>query len=217
MRRQTLFSGLDPAWAAGDLRLDPKDLPARIAVTGDAGCPGTRAPTAVIDHNAVILSQAANGPVLSVPVRSYEAVLLAANAAGDGKAGIVLFHQNEDLSVPLCIANDFDTLREDWQLWGETLDKPLARATDVRVPGQPGIAPGRLAGLPAARAPRQQLLRGPAAGLPDQAPDRQPRMHPHPAARSGDHRARLTPGPIGKDHPCTARRSCGAPARSLIV
>lgn len=92
----------------------------------------------------MILSQAANGPVLSVPVRSYEAVLLAANAAGDGKAGIVLFHQNEDLSVPLCIANDFDTLREDWQLWGETLDKPLARATDVRVPANQASRLGAL-------------------------------------------------------------------------
>ncbi|MFN0262608.1 DUF6101 family protein [Tepidamorphus sp. 3E244] len=126
MRRQTLFSGLDPAWSAEDIRLDPTQLPARIAANGEA-VPGRRSPVAVIDNDSVTLAQAANGPFLKVPLKSYQSVLLADNASGDGKPGIVLFHENSEFNVPLCIANDADELQDAWQAWGEALGRPLAR------------------------------------------------------------------------------------------
>ena len=133
MRRQTLFGGLDPAWHAGPVRLDPNDLPVRVAVSGDAA-PGNVSPVATIGADAVTIARAANGPFLKVPVKSYEAVLLADNASAQGGAGVVLFHENEELNVPLCIANDGADLEEDWHAWGDVLDRPLVYAqTDGRM------------------------------------------------------------------------------------
>ena len=147
MRRQTLFGGLDPAWNAGHVRLDPKDLPARVAVGGDA-VPGDLSPAATIGTDAVTIARAANGPSLKVPVQSYQAVLLADNASGDGSAGVVLFHENGDLNVPLCIANDCADLEDDWQAWGEALDRPLVYA---QADGQVRSAESRLGALTVSR------------------------------------------------------------------
>ena len=146
MRRQTLFGGLDPAWA-GHVRLDPNDLPARVAVIGDAA-PGSVSPVATVGADAVTIARVANGPALKVPVKSYQAVLLADNASADGNAGIVLFHENEELNVPLCIANDRAGLEEDWHAWGEALDRPLVHA---EADGQVRAADSRLGALSVSR------------------------------------------------------------------
>ncbi|MCC0015896.1 MAG: hypothetical protein H6878_06260 [Rhodobiaceae bacterium] len=124
MRRQTLFGGLDPAWVAGAVRLDPNELPARIAAQGDSE-PGAASPVAVLDRTSVTIARSARGPFLKVPVASYAGVVLAASAAPGAGAGLVLYHETADFCVPLNVANEGDELEADWRTWGETLSRPL--------------------------------------------------------------------------------------------
>ncbi len=146
MRRQTRFGGLDPAWMAASVRLDPNVLPARIAANCDTQ------PVAVIEPKSVTLAPNAGGPFLQVPVGSYEGVVLAECASPGAGAGLVLMHDRADLSVPLCVANeqaglDAD-LEADWHAWGDTLDKPLLFA---EADGAVHAANGRLGALAVSR------------------------------------------------------------------
>ena len=137
MRRQTRFGGLDPAWAAASVRLDPDGLPARIAACGGAQ------PVAVIEPDAVTLARRAGGPFLRVPVGSYAGIVLATRAAPGAGAGLVLMHDTPDFCVPLCVANETADLEADWRAWGERLDQQLlfAEADGALHPAEAPLGP----------------------------------------------------------------------------
>lgn len=128
MRRQTAGTREVPEGTGRHVRLDPFDLPARVAFAGPARA-GAAVHTVVIDREAVMIHRTSTTGLplyISVPVSSYRGVLLSAREE-DGAARVVLrlLHANGDLGVPLLEADDADDVIADWRAWGSALGRPL--------------------------------------------------------------------------------------------
>jgi len=129
LRRQTQASA--QALADGSsraLRLDPLGLPVRY-VTEDESADG-HSRIVDIDHNRVLLLRSVSGVRmrLRIPLDGFLGVavrILIADKNDPCAAAITLEHRDPALSVALHIANDFDDIAAEWQLWGRVLGRPL--------------------------------------------------------------------------------------------
>ncbi len=129
MRRQTKAGA--HASAAGSsraLRLDPLSLPVRYATEDERADDCSR--VVEIDRNRVLLFRSVGGVRmrLRIPLDGFLGVAVRILTAGEGgfdEAAITLEHSDPALTVALHIAEEFDDLADEWELWGRVLGRPL--------------------------------------------------------------------------------------------
>ena len=128
MRRQIAAGASLPAGSSRNARLDPRTLPIRFSAD-DANADG-RTRTIEIDRERVLLSRTVHGVFmrLNLPLSAFLGVAVRLMPAGERReeaVAIVLEHRDNNLSVPLHVADDTDYLIADWQLWAKALGKKL--------------------------------------------------------------------------------------------
>jgi hypothetical protein len=121
-------TGLKPAWAGRDMRLDPFRLPqATTYATQDA----FGDVSFEIDRRRVTIHRLLEKSQLPVtvvlPANAFKGV--AARAIEDGEGAVTvtleLMHSDPMLSVPLLVAHDLDDVAADWRAWAEAYQLPM--------------------------------------------------------------------------------------------
>ena len=121
-------TGLKPAWAGCDLRLDPFRLPQAVSYAGRDDLGGV---TFTIDHRGVTMRRMLEGsrlPVsIALPARAFRGVAARAIEDGDGNVTVTLelLHADPMLSVPLLVAHDLDDVAADWRAWSDAYRLPM--------------------------------------------------------------------------------------------
>lgn len=121
-------TGLKPAWAGCDLRLDPFRLPQAVSYAGRDDLGGV---TFTIDHRGVTMRRMLEGsrlPVsIALPARAFKGVAARAIEDGDGNVTVTLelLHADPMLSVPLLVAHDLDDVAADWRAWSDAYRLPM--------------------------------------------------------------------------------------------
>lgn len=108
------------------LRLDPFALPVRFPAK-DAGADG-QIRHIELHRERVLMRRALHGMrmAVGVPVKAFRGVTLRLTQAhDDAPAEIILEHDDEALSVPLCSASDGENIETIWKAWGRVLGLPL--------------------------------------------------------------------------------------------
>jgi hypothetical protein len=128
LRRQIAAGESLLAGSSRALRLDPRSLPVRFAAD-DASADG-RIRLIEIDRDRVLLTRSVRGVRmrLNLPLENFLGVavrLIAPQHDAAAALAIVLEHPDENLSVPLHVAEESGDLVADWQLWGAVLRKRL--------------------------------------------------------------------------------------------
>lgn len=121
-------TGLKPAWAGCDMRLDPFRLPQAVsyAVRDDQDDV-----TFTIDHRGATMCRVLKNSGLPVsvalPARAFQGVAARAMEDGDGTVTVTLelLHRDPQLSVPLLVASDLDDVAADWRAWSEAYRLPM--------------------------------------------------------------------------------------------
>jgi hypothetical protein len=102
-------------------RLDPHTLPARGSPIG-----GSAAAAFVIEADRAIVRRA--GAAVAVPLAEYRGVAVRMEPIGnDGsvRGFVELLHHDAELTLPLAINDDPNSISNDWQAWGRALHLPL--------------------------------------------------------------------------------------------
>lgn len=121
-------TGLKPAWAGCDLRLDPFRLPQAVSYAGRDDLGDV---TFTIDHRGVTMRRILQGsrlPVsIALPARAFRGVAARAIEDGDGNVTVTLelLHSDPMLSVPLLVAHDLDDVAADWRAWSDAYRLPM--------------------------------------------------------------------------------------------
>jgi hypothetical protein len=128
LRRQIAAGASLPVGSSRIARLDPRTLPVSFSAD-DANADG-RTRTIEIDRERVLLSRTVHGVFmrLNLPLSAFLGVAVRLLPAGERRedvVAIVLEHRDNNLSVPLHVADDTDHVIADWQMWAKALGKKL--------------------------------------------------------------------------------------------
>ena len=127
MRRQTHDVGLATRWVASPLDVDPRMLPAQVAlpVRGRPGRPARDRDTVLISCDCIALER--NGQIETHEIEDFSgvSVRMEGSELGSYAVSINLHHEDPDLCIPLHVAYDMDEAGARWQSWARTLGLPL--------------------------------------------------------------------------------------------
>ncbi|MEO1746332.1 MAG: DUF6101 family protein [Pseudomonadota bacterium] len=117
-----------PFWAAHEFRLDPTRLPQRLSYA--ARTDGGEVDITVDVRGATLKRQLTMSGLplnIALPNRAFRGVAARAMETGPESAIVTLelFHEDENLCVPLRVGHDLGAIVKDWQIWAEVLDLPM--------------------------------------------------------------------------------------------
>lgn len=144
------------------LRLDPFALPVRFPAK-DAGADG-QIRHIELHRERVVMRRSLRGMrmAVGVPVKAFRGVTLRVAEPHDGAAAeIILEHDDQALSVPLCSASDGENIEMIWKAWGRVLNLPLLVDAPDQNEDDPFVQPAAAAiGEDTGRRRRRSAIKG---------------------------------------------------------
>ena len=121
-------TGLKPAWAGRDMRLDPFRLPQTTTYAshdefGDVSFEIERRRVTI--HR--LLEKSRLPVTVVLPANAFKGVAARAIEDGQGEVTVTLelMHNDPMLSVPLLVAHDLEDVAADWRAWADAYQIPM--------------------------------------------------------------------------------------------
>lgn len=123
-----MSTGVQPAWAGHEFRLDPKRLPQELSYAARGDLDET---TITVNRRGATLKRTlpqSGLPLhIALPARAFRGVAVRATDTSPEHALVTLelLHEDEDLCVPLSVGYDLPAIARDWQTWSDLLELPM--------------------------------------------------------------------------------------------
>jgi len=123
-------SVVKPQWAQAQMRLDPYQMPQRVAFDRASINPRAASVAVTLDSKGAVMKRELECGLplsLALPTRSFEGVAARAFENSDGSTTVTLelFHRDNELSVPLCVSDEVEETACDWHSWARALNLPM--------------------------------------------------------------------------------------------
>jgi len=149
-----------PVWASKNMRVDPYQLPQKVAYDRASANPRAASVDVMLDFKGAVMKRELDCGLplsLALPARAFEGVAARAFENEDGSTTVTLElrHADSELSVPLCVSNEVEEAACDWHSWARTLNIPMLMIDEA---GRANVV--KEAGLyaPEAPAPRRRRV-----------------------------------------------------------